>query len=206
MLVSEPSYLDAEQEGDTELTLVAIRYEGPRNNIAANGALRNQGYWPGQTTLNQGVWYTALVPDEGLPYYEQHANITIEYGREGIAEAMLSPTELPWSVFGRNSDRRLQERVFEELGLENVGLGKDREEEYREQLREIAGLDEDDEDQEEDSTSSLFDSGSSTSREESLVENSSRSELQQQANELGMEGTDEAGKTELAEYIAENEE
>lgn len=203
MLVSEPSYLDAEQEGDTELTLVAIRYEGPRNNIAANGALRNQGYWPGQTTLNQGVWYTALVPDQGLPYYEQHANITIEYSQEGIAEAILSPTELPWSVFGRNSDKRLQERVFEELGLENVGLGKEREEEYREQLREIAGIDEDDEDEEDNG---LFDTTSSTSREESLVDNNSRSELQQEANELGMEGTGSAGKTELAEYIAENEE
>lgn len=203
MLVSEPSYLDAEQEGDTELTLVAIRYEGPRNNIAANGALRNQGLWPGQTTLNQGVWYTALVPDEGLPYYEQNSNIEIEYSEEGIAEAMLAPTELPWSVFGRNSDKRLQERVFEELGLENVGLGKDREEEYREQLRDIAGIEEEEED--DGSVSDLFGSDS-TSRVESLVENNTRSELQQEANELGMEGTGEAGKTELAEYIAENEE
>lgn len=196
-LVYEPLHLEQEAEGVTELELIAIQYDGKAPVLSVSN-LRSQGYWPGSTALTKNRWYVTLVPHQGLTQYEANVGIEIRYDKEGIAKALLSMENLPGSVFGSKSDRRLQERVFDELGLENVGLGRQREDKYRDQLREIAG-EEETEDDEED----FF----IQTRKEKLLKNS-RTELQKMASELGMdeESVEASGKIELAEFIVEAEE
>jgi len=110
--------LDQEQAGEIRgLELVALRYVGDHDSIATRGALAAQGKWPGTAPLNNGIWYFALVPDEGLPYLENRDDLDLVYAddRERFAEALLSKNRLPDNVFGRGADPDLRDRVYEAL-------------------------------------------------------------------------------------------
>lgn len=188
-----PVHLEEAEQGLTELALVAVRYTGDRS-IIPTQTLRAQGKWPGPNGIVADTWYVALVPDQGLAHFEGNANIEVAYDREAIAEALLSKTTLPASVFGRNATKQVQEHVFDHLGLEHVGLGEDRYSDYREQLRDIVP-----EDVDEDITEG------EPERKTVLLEQT-RSELQEQAKELGYDDDLRgASKTDLATYIAEAE-
>lgn len=191
---------NAEQEQSGEirgLELVALRYTGDRSSLATRGALAAQGKWPGMGPLNNGVWYFALVPDEGLAYLETRDDLDLVYAddAEAFAEALLSKHSLPSNVFGRSADRGLQDRVFDALGLENpVQAGP-----IGDQLRDLAGVDEDDVDEADE------DDG----RAATLAQEYSRNQLKEAVKTV-REGTEEfslqgAGVTEMAEFLASKE-
>ena len=140
MVVALQQHVDQERDGETALELVAVKYDGDSSSLAVGNALNAQGQWPGTTLLNQGVWYLALVPDEGVGYLEARDDLTVRYDAESIAAAMLEKNYLPPNVFARGADRDLQDRVFDALGLVPAAEGGP----IEDQLREVAGLDEDD--------------------------------------------------------------
>lgn len=131
---------DTPSQGDDAFNreLVAVKYAGSQS-AYRNQAVRNQGGWPGRTNFQRDQWYVALVPEQNLGWWESHADFDIAYGGETIAQSFLDDNYLPTEVFGPNENLRLRDRVFEHLGLE---ASMD-EEGYREQLRDIAGVDED---------------------------------------------------------------
>lgn len=192
--------IDQEQAGEIRgLELVALRYTGTHSSIATRGALASQGKWPGTAPLNQGVWYFALVPDEGLAYLENRDDLDLVYAddAEGFAEALLAKNRLPGNVFGRRADLDLQDRVFDALGIENpMQAGP-----VEAQLREIADIDEP-----EDEDTDQADDG----RVSALVNEYSRGQLKEAVKDI-RENADEfslrgAGVTDMAEFLAEQDE
>lgn len=132
-------HVEQERNGETSLTLIGLRYEGPNDSLGVGNALNSQGHWPGTTLLNQGVVYFGLVPDEGLGYLEARDDLAVLYDPQDLAAAMLEKNYLPPNVFGRGANRDLQERVFDRLGLKPAVEGGP----IEDQLREIADVDED---------------------------------------------------------------
>jgi len=190
---------DQLESGDIRgLVLVAVRYVGEHSSLATRGALASQGKWPGTAPLNNGVWYFALVPDEGLAYLENRDDLDLVYADDAgaFAEALLSKNRLPQNVFGRRADLDLQEEVFEALGIEDpMQAGP-----VEAQLREIAGIEESAED----------DDQADDGRVASLVGDYSRSQLKaavkearEDASEFSLRGAD---KSDLAEFLAEKDE
>jgi len=193
--------LDQEQAGEIRgLELVALRYVGDHDSIATRGALAAQGKWPGTAPLNNGIWYFALVPDEGLPYLENRDDLDLVYAddRERFAEALLSKNRLPDNVFGRGADPDLRDRVYEALGLEDpVDGGR-----IPAQLKAIAGVDEDEE------TADVADEAND--RAGTLATDNSRDQLKAAVKEV-RDGPDDcnlqgAGVTDMAEWLAEQDE
>lgn len=193
--------LEQEAAGEIRgLELVALRYTGENDSIATRGALASQGKWPGTAPLNEGNWYFALVPDEGLAYLENREDLELVYAddRERFAEALLSKHRLPSNVFGRGADVELRDRVYDALGLEDpVQAGP-----IPSQLRELAGVDDAD-------AASDPDDGDDMGRAATLTQEYSRSQLKGACEAL-REDTDDialnATKTEMAEWLAEQEE
>jgi len=146
--------LDREAEGETTLELVAVRYTGPNSMFPVSAHLEAQG-WPraapmngGATGGDNGPWYFALMPDEGLGYLENRNDLDVVYGtqREQFAEILLEQRRLPGNVFSRGANRSLQDRVFDTLGLKpQMDAGP-----IEDQLRDIAGVEATDDDAEGD--------------------------------------------------------
>jgi hypothetical protein len=189
--------LEQEAAGEIRgLELIALRYTGQHSSVATRGALASQGRWPGTAPLNAGIWYFALVPDEGLAYLENRDDLDIVYAddRERFAEALLSKDRLPDNVFGRGADPELRDRVYEALGLEDpVDGGR-----IPNQLRDIVGVDEEDADE-----------GGDDGRAATLVSEYGRDELKAVVKEV-REDTDEFGLrgaevTEMAEFLAKQD-
>lgn len=193
-VIATREHIEQEQTGETELTLIGLRYVGASSSLAVGNALNNQGQWPGTTSLNKGIVYFGLVPEEGLGYLEARDDLEVLYDEGELAKAMLAKNFLPPNVFGRGADQDLQERVFDRLGLKPAVEGGP----IEEQLREIAGLDEDD-------VAASEDDGSD--RISGYVENYSRTELGDAAKHL-REDADEfnlqtnRSKHDRAEFIA----
>jgi hypothetical protein len=179
------------------LELIALRYTGDHSSLATRGALASQGKWPGTAPLNNGVWYFALVPDEGLAYLENRDDLDLIYAddAEAFAAALLEKNRLPGNAFGRRANLDLQDRVFDALGIKDpMEAGP-----VEAQLRELAGVDAPDED----------DAGDD-GRAASLVDKYSRGQLKAAVKEL-REDTDEfslqgAGVTDMAEFLTEQDE
>jgi len=195
--------LDREADGETTLELVGVRYTGNKTMFPVSSHLEGQG-WPraapmsgGATAGDNGPWYFALMPDEGLGYLENRNDLEVVYGdqRERFAELLLEQRRLPNNVFGRGANRNLQDRVFDTLGLKpEMKAGP-----IRDQLRELAGIEADEDDDPEDDTDK--------SLVESLVDSYSRSELGEAAKALRKDADDfdlrqNSKKVERAEFIA----
>jgi hypothetical protein len=135
----------------------------------------------------------ALVPDSGLSHLEGRPDLEVLYPdqRERFAEVLLEQDTLPENVFGRGASRDMQDRVFDALGLgTRADAGP-----FRDQLRDIAGVDEPAEDDADESTV------------QSLAESYSRSELGDIATELRADADEfnlreNPGKTDRADFIA----
>lgn len=190
-----------EQEADGEirgLELVALRYTGDQSSIATRGTFATQGKWPGTAPLNNGIWYFALVPDEGLAYLENRDDLDLVYAddREAFAEALLSKNRLPDNVFGRGANTRLRDCVYEALELQDpVDGGR-----IPNQLRDIAGVDEpaDEEgDQADDGRAATLAQEYSRSQLKEAVK-----EVREDADEFSLRG---AEVIEMAEFLAEKD-
>lgn len=199
-IVADQNHLDDAEVGEVTLELVAVRYTGDNTSMAVSNHLNNEGSWPSMATLQgakgePGPWYYALVPDDGLAHLENRPDIDLLYGtdRERFAEALLNERRLPENTFGTQADPELRERVFDVLGLKpEVEGGR-----IRDQLREIAGVDEEEDDGEDD-----------TSLVQRLVDEYTRGELGDVCKELREDADDYSlrehqSKQARAEYIAE---
>jgi hypothetical protein len=201
-IVADQNHLDEADIGETTLELVALRYTGDNTSLAVSNHLNNEGSWPSMATLQgaqngPGPWYYALVPDDGLGHLENRPDVDVLYGtdRERFATALLNERRLPQNAFGTRADPALRERVFDVLGIVPEVEGGP----IREQLREIADVDEEDDVGEDE-----------TGFAQALVDEYSRSvlgdickELREDADEFNLQ--ENQGKTDRAEFIADAE-
>ena len=145
-----------ENEGRVTTEVIGLRYTGPEPSVPPRQP-REQGGWPGVTPFQggsdgePGPIQIGVCPDwlddktvsggnlgglEALPNWE------VIYDRERLAQALLERNYLPPVIFGgegRSYEPGLREKVFTKLGLDDVGVCPAAEEDYREQLAEIAG-------------------------------------------------------------------
>lgn len=134
---------ELEAEGRDELTLAALRYTGHRS-IFNDEALGRQGNFPSSAALSGGVdeepgpWKLARIPSRNLGWFETHADLEIAYDPETIAKAILEKNYLPPEVFGANFDPALREEVFDLLDIKQPKMTA---EAYREELADVAGVD-----------------------------------------------------------------
>ena len=198
MVLVEDRHLERAENGETELSLIVVRYAGPRHSKAVD-TMRGQAHWPGRAPIVDNVGYVALVMDEGLGRLEAMNDVSVSYAPEDIAAALLQKNYLPPNVFGRSMDNRVQERVLDTLGVDFQGI--ENEEGNRKELRKVADVD-DGEDVEEP------DEGPDP-RVKELNDNWTRNRLLDAATDLGMSSEDtekssvtSALKNECAEYLA----
>lgn len=136
---------ELEDEGEDELTVAAVRYDGPQSVYNAS-ALNQQGQFPSRGVLQggpgdePGPWMVALIPSRRTGYYERHNDLEIAYDKETLAAAFLEKNTLPSPVFGPDVDQNIQDRVLDKLDIEKLPRRNDG---IREKLAEIAGEDQD---------------------------------------------------------------
>lgn len=174
-----PSAQEYEENGWATVEFVGIRYVGPES-TKIDRDIRRRGGYAGPPKFQRGRVYFALVPTWLDAEHIQNANIgahaiearsdfEVIYDAERLARALLARNYLPADVFYEGFDRWKRRKVMEKLGLKDAGrvFGKDDEEPYREQLRELAGVEEDEE------------AAVSQQRAEQYARRFSRGELQQ---------------------------
>lgn len=205
--------IELEEEGRCNLVLIAARYTGNKSSVSPTKYNR-QAAWPTRSPFQggpedpdgdgrrPGPAQGALVPDwtdeqtenRTVQALESDPDIEVLYRPEEIARAMLEANYLDPNVFGRGFDAELRDRVFDAIGLEDVGVRN--EAEYRKQLREIAGVDVD---EEEIQAETRDDSRVTEYRQEHT-----RSELVEAARILGKDDP-EVGMIELATWLADQD-
>jgi hypothetical protein len=180
---------ELEADGDDELTLVAVTYTGDQSVYNAS-ATRQQGGWPARSPFNSGVTEVALVPSKRLGFWERHADFEIAYDDESLAAALLEKNYLAPQVFGANVDIDLRDRVLDTLGIDV----KRNAEAYREALADVAGPDAD-----------AGEEADPHETRQSDFADAKRSTLQRAAEAHGKSDVDSAGREELADYLAEQD-
>lgn len=193
VIKSSERHFNDEADGKRELVLVAVTYTGARSRWQDNAA-RTQGHWPSYGGFNQDVPEVAFLPDEGLGYFESHRDFEVSYAEEDIAAALLEKNFLAPEVFSVGAGGgESRQRVLDALGIERIPAT---EEGIREELTEVAALDED-----------PGDSAQVTLADELADpdDGHTRSELKAAADEL-RDGPDDislqSGKTDFAEWLA----
>lgn len=204
-------HLDLEEEGHCNLVLIGARYTGGKSSVTVN-KYRNQAAWPGNSPFQGGPLTDdggrepgpaqgALIPDwtdedtenRTVEALESDPDIDVLYSADAIAEEMLRANYLDPNIFGRGFEADVRDKVFDALGLEDVGVRN--EAEYRKQLREIAGVE-----QEPDARQVRDDQRVVDYRREHT-----RRELIAAARILGKESPDDCGKIELATWLADRD-
>ena len=201
---THPDHHDLEEQGEIELVLIGLRYTGGRT-IENTPQIQKRGGWQGPVRWNPGQVRFGFVPDWAGEDIEQGRNVSnieqmgkfdVIYDPSEIAEILLRKNYLPPNVFGQAHDRRVRTRFFEEMGMEPAGIVYDRSDEgpYRDQLREIAGIEVDDTEQAEDAARSFS---------QEIKDDYPRSKVKSAAEILGYEGdVSNAKKTDLSSFIA----
>lgn len=188
---------DQAQEDGEELVLVAVTYDGDRS-VYQNRAMQNQGYWPSFASFTQGSTQVAVLPDQGLGWWERHSDFDVDYSKEGIAEAFLDKNYLAPEVFGAKISKDVQSFVLDKLEMNAVPRTA---EAIREELADIAGVE---------------DPGREASTMEGLeadLNDETRSTLQRTVSEIEDrdiaefdESIANAGKTDLIDFLVELDE
>jgi len=200
-----PSAQEFEEKGHTEVEFVGFRYTGDES-TKTDHDVRNRTGYNGPPKFQRGQVYLALLPTWLDPEHVENSNIGVHavearndfdviYDPERLAEALLERNYLPPDVFYEGFDPWMRQHVFDKLELEDVGRirNKDDEEPFRDQLREIAGIERDDE------------AAVSQQRADEYTGRFSRSDaskivklLRQDADEIDLRT---AGLTDMAEYL-----
>lgn len=206
--------VELEEQGHCNLILIGARYTGDNSSTTPNKYNR-QAAWPSRSAFqggpekehgdgrHPGPAQGALIPDwtdentenRTVEALESDPDIEVLYRPSEIALAMLEANYLDPNVFGQGFDPELRDRVFDHIGLTDVGVRN--EAEYRKQLREIAGIDAD---AEEIQAETRDDSRVNDYRREYR-----RSELVEAAQILGMEDAEGSGIIELATWLADQD-
>jgi len=188
-------HFDHVDEPARELEIAVVTYTGDRSTYQDN-AMRAQGHWPSNASFTPGIPQVAVMPDDGLGWFERRNDFDIEYGQEAAAAAFLEDNYLPPDVFGASPNPRVRDMVLDYLGFDHVPRDN---REIRERLAEIAGLEGDEYEAEKRSDEE------STFRQELETEHT-RSDLKDAAEELREDASDielTSGKLELAEWLDE---
>lgn len=201
-IYSEKQLEQAEEHDlDEEFVLIGITVKETVNSGGEErrvGAIPTRSFNSGMNfpnpsgTLSGGTKYVVLMPDSGLGGLESDNRLEIHYAPGEIAKCMLSGNYLAPAVFSRSGNMDVREMVFEQLGLTDHGIQSDNQE-YRQQLREIAGMGDVDVEAEETQT-----------RAQELRSEHKYSELQTMAKEAGIDDARQS-KEALSEYIASAE-
>ena len=203
---------DLEDRGKVELVLVGLRYVGNKSTLPV-GKFQRQGGWPGTSPLQGGAIQDdgsrepgpvqlALVPDwvdedvenRTIIALENDPDVDVIYDRSQIAKSLLEKNYLPPRVFDRGYDTDLRARVFDELGLQDVG--RRNVPGYREQLAEIAG---------EGAEALVSDQTRDAGRVGEYKTEYRRETLFEAANALGAGFDESVSRTELAEWLADQD-
>lgn len=205
--------LELEEEGHCNLVLVAARYVGDKSSTTP-AKYNRQAAWPSRSAFQggpedpdgdgrlPGPAQGALVPDwtdentenRTVEALESDPDVEVLYRPEEIAHAMLEANYLDPNVFGQGFDPEVRDRVFDTLGIDDVGVRN--EAEYRRQLREIAGI----EDEEAEVRAETRDD----SRVNDYRRDHTRQELIDAARVLGKDEP-HVGKIELATWLADQD-
>lgn len=200
---------DLEREGRCSLVLVMVRYTGGRSAVPAH-RFRREAAWPGYSPFQAyksgdadrpGPPQFALVPDwtgedvenRTVETFEADPNFEVYYDPESIAAGLLELNYLPENVFARGYDDELREKVLDFLGIGYEGTD---ESQFREILREIAGVDIGAEEAQEEA------------RDAERVKdyrNNPRADLVDAARILGHDDPEAEGKIVLANWLADQD-
>lgn len=207
---------DAAEEGLCNLVLVAVRYVGRRSAVPAHDKRREAG-WPGHAAFQAygddddrrpGSPQFAILPDWFDPDVEEDRTVEafeadekfeVYYDQRSIAEALLERNYLPPNVFSRGYDDQVRDVVFDQL---DVGYEGTDEATFREELREIAGLEADEE--------ALAEETRDDARVSEYRQAHPRSELATAARILGFDDesesdADRSGIIELSMWLADQD-
>jgi len=194
-----------EEKGHADLEFVGFRYIGDRSTKTDQDIRQRAGY-DGPPKFQQGRVYFAILPtnlsddhvensEMGVHALEARSDFEVLYDAERLAKALLDRNYLPTDVFYEGFDRWKRAKVMAKLDLDDGGRVFDKGDEavYREQLREIGGVDTDDE------------ASVSKQRADEYTGRFSRSDasevvkvLRQDADEIDLRT---AGLTDMAEYL-----
>lgn len=133
---------EAEREGDAELVLCTITYEGGHS-VYQNNNTRRQGGYPALDGFQRGQPKVARIPSSKLGWWERHADFDIDYEPEAVARTLYGMNYIPSSIAGPGVDPSIRDEVLEVLDLEPATS----EEGYRRQIAEMLGEDEPDEEE-----------------------------------------------------------
>lgn len=200
-----PSAQEFEEKGHADVEFVGFRYIGDQSTKTDHDLRQRTGY-NGPPKFQRDRTYLAVLPtwlDEehvansniGVHAIEARSDFEVIYDPERLAEALLDRNYLPPDVFYEGFDRWKRRHVFDKLDLEDEGRihEKDDEEPFRDQLREIAGIELDDEEK------------VSQQRSDKYVKRFSRDDasavvklLRRDADEIDLRT---AGLTDMADYL-----
>lgn len=198
---------EAEEEG-AELTLVALTYTGSRSTYYAE-SLRDQGGYPSldgfqnyEDGTDDGQTKLVKIPSGKLGWWERHADFRVDYTPAAIAETLLKGNYLPAQLVTPGADTEIRDLLLDKLDIEPAAD----EESYREQLREVAGMDEEEDEKADD------ENAAERSRADHLQSEYDRStlitvagsfdDIDERLEEWDVEQTTHAKNTELATYLA----
>lgn len=134
------NYEEAAREGETELVLVAVTYVGEHSTYT-NDSIRSQGGYPALDAFQKGQTKMAKIPSPNLGWWERHADFEIIYDDVGLAECLIEKNFVPQQIVGPGFDPAIREQLLDQIGIEVAAT----EEEYLEQLREVAGVEDEEE-------------------------------------------------------------
>lgn len=212
---NDKTIFDVEEEGRCNIVLIAVRYTGPRSSVPAARYQTDAG-WPGHSPLQArengelpGPPQGALIPDwihpdapdsnRTVEVLEADEDVEVFYTRRDIARAMLETNYLDPQVFGRGYNDDVREKVLGFLGIDYEGTD---ERVFREELREVAGIEVDEE--------KVRAEARDTARVTDYRRNYPRDDLVDAARILGFEdeeGLDPAaaGRIQLATFLADQD-
>ena len=194
---------ELEEKGRVETEVIGLKYTGEKSSAVPNEP-RRRGGWPGRTPFQRGRvqigvnpdWLDDTVSGGSLNELEILEDWEVIYDPAPLAESLLTRNYLPPIVFGGHEEsysKHIRSAVFEKLGLEDAGQLPEAEDDYREQLAEIAGVDYE-----------------PTMRDDNLEaefkEAATRSQALEAADRLEMDVDMTTPKLEAIEYLTEQEE
>ncbi len=206
MPISAPENAEEfEEKEHAELEFVGFRYVGD-DSVKTDHDIRRRAGYNGPPKFQHGRTYFALLPtyldadhvenaNMGVHALEARGDIEVLYDRERIAAALLERNYLPPDVFYEGFDRWKRQKVMAKLGLDDHGRVYEADDEtpYRDELREIAGIERGDE------------ADVSKQRADEYTGRFSRSDasevvklLRQDSDEIDLRT---AGLTDMAEYL-----
>lgn len=197
---------DLEEKGFTELQLVGIRYTGDNSTVIRRD-LADRGGWQGPVKFQNGQTQVGLVPDwsdsdevadanRRVTAIENMGDFEVIYDPEELASVLLDKNYLPTNVFRSGYDNYVRDSLFERLGLNEEGRvdNRDDEEKYREQLRDVAGVESQEEEYIEETRVEEYDERFTRDQLSALVKS-----LREDTDEFDLRG---AGRTDMLEFLA----